>query len=229
MGQKTNPIGFRLGFIEDWRSKWFARRNYGDLLQEDIRMRRHIEKRLAGAAISRVEIERAGEKVRIDLHTARPGIVIGRGGAEVDRLRDELQEMTKKGITINIVEIKNPGVCAQLVAESIAEQIKRRISYRRAMKRAVSMARDLGAEGVRVACAGRLGGTEISRSEWYREGRVPLHTLRARIDYGTAESHTIYGIVGVKVWIFREEVLPGEEKAAASDTANRGRLKRGKR
>ncbi len=211
MGQKVNPIGFRLGFIRSWDSRWYAGKNYGDLLQEDIRIRQYIKNKLASAGISRIGIERVADRIRIDLPTARPGIIIGRRGAEVDRLKEKLEEMTGKRVSIDIQEVKGLEKNAQLVAESLARQLEKRVSFRRVMKKAVSLAMDGGAKGVRVSCKGRLGGIEMSRSEWYREGRVPLHTLRADIDYGVAEAKTTYGMIGVKVWIFKGEILPREK------------------
>ncbi|NOX97850.1 MAG: 30S ribosomal protein S3 [Nitrospirae bacterium] len=212
MGQKVHPIGFRLGFIRNWDSRWYAGKDYGDLLQEDIRIRRYIKKKLTSAGVSRIGIERAADRISINLLTARPGIIIGRRGAEVDRLKEELEEMTSKQVFINIQEVKEPAKDAQLVAESLARQLEKRTSFRRAMKKAVTLAMDGGVKGVKVACKGRLAGAEMSRSEWYREGRVPLHTLRADIDYGTAEAKTTSGMIGVKVWIFKGEILPEEKK-----------------
>ncbi|MCD5390357.1 30S ribosomal protein S3 [candidate division NPL-UPA2 bacterium] len=219
MGQKVHPIGFRLGFIRDWDSRWFAKRGYGNLLQEDIKIRKYIKDKLAFAGLSRIEIERASDRVRITLHSARPGIIIGRGGAEVDRLKEELEEMTGREVFIDIQEVKDPDLDAQLVAEGIAQQLERRVPFRRAMKKTVKLAMDLGAKGIKIACSGRLGGAEISRSEWYREGRVPLHTLRGNIDYGFFEARTTYGLIGVKVWIFKGEILP-EGKKEKSDAAD---------
>ncbi|MFH1287926.1 MAG: 30S ribosomal protein S3 [bacterium] len=207
MGQKTHPIGFRLGIIKDWDSRWYAKKGYADLLHEDIKIRGVIKKRLYHAGIPKIRIERASKKVKVDIFAARPGIVIGKQGAEVDRLRKDLQQLSGKQVTINIQEVKAPNQNAQLIAESIAAQIEKRISYRRAMKKSVDLVLKSGAEGVKIECGGRLGGAEISRNERYLRGRVPLHTLRADIDYGQAESHTTYGIVGVKVWVFKGEVL----------------------
>ncbi len=201
MGQKVHPIGFRLGVSKTWDARWYAKRGYADLLHEDIKIRDFVKKQLPFAAISKVEIERATDRVRVTLSTARPGIVIGRKGADVERLRGELQEMTGKEVVVNILEIRTPEVNAQLVAENVAEQLLKRVSFRRAMKRAVGSAMGLGAQGIKIACAGRLGGAEMSRREWYREGRVPLQTLRENIDYGFAEAKTTYGQIGVKVWI----------------------------
>ena len=219
MGQKVHPTGFRLGFIRNWDSRWYAGKDYGDLLQEDIRIRLYIKTKLASAGISRIGIERAADRIRIDLHTARPGIIIGRRGAEVDRLKEELERMTGKQVFIDIREVKAPEKDAQLVAEGLARQLERRTSFRRAMKKVVTLAMDGGVQGVKVACKGRLGGAEMSRSEWYREGRVPLHTLRADVDYGTAEAKTTYGIIGVKVWIFKGEILPEEKKKEVKSNA----------
>ncbi len=211
MGQKVNPIGFRLGISRTWDARWFAGREYADLLHEDIRVRKYILDQLPFAAIPKVEIERATDRVRITIHTARPGIVIGRKGADVERLRGEIQDFTGKEVLINIHEIRTPEVNAQLIAQNVAEQLLKRVSFRRAMKRAVSTAMGLGATGIKIACGGRLGGAEMSRREWYREGRVPLQTLAAGIDYGFAESKTTHGQIGVKVWVYADEskVLPG--------------------
>jgi small subunit ribosomal protein S3 len=210
LGQKTNPIGLRLGIIKSWSSRWFSNKNFSDLLKEDMVIRRYTMKRLEHAGIGQVDIFRAPRKVTLDIHTARPGIVIGRKGAEVDRLKEELQLLTKKEVVINIIEIKKPELCAKLVAESIARQLEGRVSFRRAMKKAISSAVKLGAEGVKISCGGRLAGAEIARTEKYMEGRVPLHTLRADIDYASATAHTTYGCIGVKAWICKGEIL-GEE------------------
>lgn len=207
MGQKVHPIGFRLGINKSWNSNWFATREYGDLLHEDLRIKRYVKARMAAAGISRVEIERTAKLARVNIYTARPGIVIGKRGAEVDKLKAELEGMTGKQIFINIKEVRNAELDAQLVAENIALQLERRVSFRRAMKRSVTTALRFGAKGIRIACAGRLGGAEMARREWYRQGRVPLHTIRADIDYGSAEAKTTYGIIGVKVWIFKGEIL----------------------
>lgn len=207
MGQKTNPIGLRLGVIRTWNSRWFANKGFADLLNEDIMIKKYVSKRLENAGLSNVEIMRAPKKVTIDIHTSRPGIVIGRKGVEVDRLREELQLLTKKEITLNIVEVKKPELSAKLVADSIARQLEGRVSFRRAMKKSLSATMKMGAEGIKIACGGRLGGHEIARTEKYHEGRVPLHTLRADIDYATATAATTYGCIGVKVWICRGEVL----------------------
>ena len=217
MGQKVNPIGLRLGINKTWSSNWFAKKNYAELLHEDIGIRKYIKSHLYHTGISRVEIERAGNRLRVNIHTARPGIVIGKKGAEVDSLRDELQKKTGKQISINIKEVRKAEQDGQLVAENVALQLERRVAFRRAMKKAVTSAMRFGAKGVRIACAGRLGGAEMARSEWYREGRVPLHTFRADIDYGVTEAKTTYGVIGVKVWMFKGEVLPSgnEEKPLA--------------
>lgn len=211
MGQKTNPVGFRLGISKTWSSRWFSERDFAGNLKEDVDLRRYITKRLARAGVSKIDIERrTSNEITINIHTARPGIVIGRKGVEVDKLRDELKLLTKKDIYLNIIEVKHPEVEAKLVAEGIARQLEQRVSFRRAMKKAVTSAMRLGAEGIRVACAGRLGGAEMSRRERYLVGRVPLHTLRADIDYATAISYTTYGTIGVKVWISKGEVLNTE-------------------
>ncbi len=204
MGQKVNPIGFRLALKRDWRSRWFAtREEFGKLLHEDLAIRGYIRKRLTAAGIPRVVIERASNRIRIILHTSRPGIVIGRKGIEIDRLREELTERTGKEVYVDVEEVKVPEVEAQLVAENISIQLEHRVSFRRAMKKAVIAARSRGAQGIKINCAGRLGGAEMSRSESYKEGKIPLHTLRAQIDYGFAEARTTYGTIGVKVWIFK--------------------------
>ena len=208
MGQKVHPTGFRLGIIKTWDSKWFATKGYSKLVFEDRKIRDYIKERLFHAGISKVEIERAANKVKIRIHTARPGIVIGKKGAEIEVLRRDIERRFKREVLVDIQEVRRPELDATLVAENIALQLVRRVAFRRAMKRAVSSALKFGAKGVRVASAGRLGGAEMARREWYREGRVPLHTLRADIDYGTALARTTYGIIGVRVWIFKGEVLP---------------------
>ena len=210
MGQKTNPIGLRLGIIKSWSSRWFSNKNFSDFLKEDLTIRKHTMRRVEHAGIGQVDILRAPRKITLDIHTARPGIVIGRKGAEVDKLKDELQLLSKKEVVINIIEIKRPELCAKLVAESIAKQLEGRVSFRRAMKKAISSTMKLGAEGVKISCGGRLGGAEIARTEKYMDGRVPLHTLRADIDYASATAHTTYGCIGVKTWICKGEIL-GEE------------------
>ena len=208
MGQKVHPTGFRLGVIRSWDSKWFATKDYPKLVFEDRKIRDYIKGRLYHAGIARVEIERAANKIKIRIYTARPGIVIGKKGSEIESLRRDLEKKFKREILIDIQEVRRPELDSTLVAESISLQLERRVAFRRAMKRAVSASLKFGAKGVRVASAGRLGGAEMARREWYREGRVPLHTLRADIDYGTALAKTTYGIIGVKVWIFKGEVLP---------------------
>ena len=212
MGQKVHPRGFRLGVIEGWDSKWYAGREYATLLHEDIRIRQFIKRRLYHAGISKIEIERAANKAKVNLHTARPGIVIGKKGAEIEKLKQELSRLTAKESFINIHEVRRPDLDAQLVGENVALQLERRVAFRRAMKEAVARAMRMGAQGIRIQSAGRLGGSEIARTEWYREGRVPLHTLRADVNYGFAEARTTYGIIGVKVWIFRGEVLTKQEE-----------------
>ncbi len=220
MGQKVHPIGFRLGFIKTWDSRWYAEKDFPQLLIEDIRIREYLKKKLHHAGVSKIEIERAAskaKKAKVSIYTARPGIIIGKKGVEVENLKRELQRMTKKEIFINIQEVKRAELDAQLVAENVALQLERRVGFRRAMKKAVSTSMKMGAKGIKIGVAGRLGGAEMARSEWYREGRVPLHTLRADIQYGLAEARTTYGIIGVKVWIFKGEIFPtkeGEERAA---------------
>ncbi len=215
MGQKVHPKGLRIGIIKDWDAKWFAdKKNFASLLLEDVKIRRYIKQKLYAAGISRIAIERAANRIRISIYTAKPGIVIGRGGAEVENLRRELEKMTGKQVHVNIVEIKVPELDAQLVAENVAAQIEKRVAFRRAMKQAVSRAMKMGAKGIKVSVSGRLAGAEIARTEWYSEGKVPLHTLRADIDYGFAEADTTYGKIGIKVWIYKGEVLP-EAKAVA--------------
>jgi len=212
MGQKTHPKLFRIGVIDSWDSKWYARHDYAKLLHEDFKIKRFLKTRLYHAGISRTEIERAANKAKINIHTARPGIVIGKKGAEIEKLKEEITRLTNRDTYINIIEVRRPDLDAQLVAENVALQLERRVAFRRAMKESVSRAMRMGAQGIRIQCAGRLGGTEIARTEWYREGRVPLHTLRADISYGFAESRTTYGAIGVKAWIFRGEVLTEEEE-----------------
>ncbi len=208
MGQKVHPIGFRLGIIRSWESKWYEEKNYAKWLHEDIRLREFVKEKLGQAGISRIEIERAANKVKINVHTARPGIVIGKRGAGIETIKKDLQALTENEVYLNVVEVRKAETDAQLVAENIATQLERRIAFRRAMKKSVQTALKFGAKGIRVACSGRLGGAEMARYEWYREGRVPLHTLRADIDYGFAEAKTTYGKIGCKVWIMRGEVLP---------------------
>ncbi|MBX5435852.1 MAG: 30S ribosomal protein S3 [Alicyclobacillaceae bacterium] len=218
MGQKVNPVGLRIGIIRDWESKWFAgKKDYADLLHEDLRIRNYIFKRLKDAAVASVDIERAANRLNVTIHTAKPGMVIGKGGTEVDALRNQLAALTGKRVHISISEIKQPDLCAILVAENIAQQLERRVSFRRAMKQAIQRTMRAGAKGVRVQVSGRLGGAEIARTEGYAEGTVPLHTLRADIDYALAEAHTTYGRIGVKVWIYRGEVLPQRARRGAEE------------
>lgn len=209
MGQKVHPIGFRLGYIKDWNSRWFSKKNYSQLLHEDLEVRKIVKSKLFHAGVSKIEIERSADRARINIYTARPGIIIGRKGAEVDKLKKEIESLTKKQIFINIKEIKKSELDAQLVAENIAMQLEKRVAYRRAMKKSVLSALRFGALGIKIACAGRLAGSEIARREWYREGRVPLHTLRADIDYGFSEAKTTYGQIGIKVWIYKGDVISG--------------------
>jgi small subunit ribosomal protein S3 len=217
MGQKTNPIGLRVGVNKDWRSKWFAEKNdFGTLLAEDRRIRDLLKKKLESASVPKIQIERAANRCRITIFTARPGVVIGRKGAEIDKIKEELSRLTGKEVFVDIQEIQKPEIDAQLVAENVALQLERRISFRRAMKKAVQTAMDFGAEGIKVRCAGRLGGAELARTEIYHEGSVPLHTLRALIDYGFAEAHTVYGKIGVKCWICKGETK--KEKDQPADT-----------
>lgn len=217
MGQKVNPIGLRLGTIKTWDSKWYAaKKDYTAFLHEDLEIRKLIKARLKHAGISKIEIERFTQRIRINIHTARPGIIIGRKGVEVEKLKKFLAKRTGKQILLNIREIKNAELDAQLVAESIAQQLERRISFRRAMKRAESAAMQAGAQGIKIMCAGRLGGAEMSRTEWYRTGRIPLHTIRADIDYGLAVARTTYGTIGVKVWIFKGEVV-GDQRPSENE------------
>jgi small subunit ribosomal protein S3 len=211
LGQKVQPIGFRLGYIKTWDSRWYSGKNFAKSLHEDLKIRDFLKKRLFHAGVSRIEVERAANKITATIYTARPGIVIGRKGAEIEVIKQDVGKMTSKEITLNIQEVRKPDLDAQLVAENIALQLERRIGFRRVMRKAVMTSRKMGALGIKVMCAGRLGGAEIARTEWFRDGRVPLHTLRADIDYGFTESKTTYGIIGVKVWIFKGEVLSAEE------------------
>ncbi len=213
MGQKINPVGFRLGINRTWDSRWFAEKNYSTLLHEDIRIRDFLRKKLAAAGVSKIVIERPAKKARVTIHTARPGVVIGRKGQDIEKLRREIAAMTTADVHLNIIEIRKPEVDAQLVAENVAQQMERRVSIRRAMKRAVQSAMRMGAQGIRINCSGRLGGAEIARMQWYREGRVPLHTLRANIDYGEARALTTYGICGVKIWIYKGDILAHDPMA----------------
>jgi small subunit ribosomal protein S3 len=219
MGQKVNPIGLRLGVNRTWDSRWYAgKKDYGKLLQEDIKIREYLTEKLKAAGVSRVIIERPHKKARITIHSARPGVVIGKKGADIEKLKSDVQKMTSDEVHLNIVEIRKPEIDAKLVAENIAQQLERRVAFRRVMKRAVQSAMRLGALGIRINCSGRLGGAEIARIEWYREGRVPLHTLRADIDYGVATAKTTYGTCGVKVWIFKGEIM--EHDPMAQDKRN---------
>ncbi len=216
MGQKVHPVGFRLGIIKTWNARWFASRNIGSLLYEDLTIKKYVKKRLFQAGISSIDIERAANKLRVNISAARPGIIIGKKGAEIEKLKAEIQKLTDREVYINISEVQRPEVDAQLVAENVCQQLVKRVAFRRAMKRSVSSALRFGAKGIKIACAGRLGGAEMARREWYREGRVPLQTLRADIDYGFAEARTTYGIIGVKVWVFRGETVT---KGKATDVS----------
>jgi small subunit ribosomal protein S3 len=222
MGQKVNPHGLRIGIIKDWDTKWYANdKNFSELLVEDVKIRKFIKKKLYISGISRVEIERAANKIKVNVHTAKPGLVIGKGGAGIEELRKEVEALTGKSVLINITEIKSPETDAQLVAENIASQLEKRISFRRAMKQAMSRAMKLGAKGIKTAVAGRLGGAEIARTEHYHEGTIPLQTLRADIDYGFAEANTTYGKLGVKTWIYKGEVLPAVKKEKKAEGGDR--------
>ena len=213
MGQKVNPIGLRLGIIRTWNSRWYADDNYANMLHEDLHIRDLLRSRLSQAGVSKVVIERPAKKARITIHTARPGVIIGKKGADIEKLRLDLSKMTGSEVHVNIVEIRKPEIDAQLVAENVAQQMERRVSVRRAMKRVVQSAMRLGAEGIRIYCSGRLGGAEIARDVWYHEGRVPLHTLRAHVDYGVATGHTTYGACGVKVWIYKGDIMAHDPMA----------------
>lgn len=221
LGQKVHPVGFRLGYIKTWTSKWYADKDYAKLLHEDLKIRKIVKAKLFHAGVSRVEIDRSANQVKINIFTARPGIIIGRKGAEVDKLKVELEAISKKPVYINIKEIKKPELDSQLVAESVALQLEKRIAYRRAMKKSVTTALRLGALGIKISCAGRLAGSEIARTEWYREGRVPLHTLRADIDFGFAEAKTTYGQIGVKVWIYKGDILVNSKEVQAERRSER--------
>ena len=214
MGQKTNPIGNRVGIIRTWESRWFLKKGYADQLIEDLNVRKMIKAKLFHAGVSKIEIERPGQKLKVIIHTARPGIIIGKKGAEVEKLKKEIEEMTGNQVAIDIKEVRKPEVNAQLVSENIAMQLEKRVAFRRALKRAVTSALRFGSLGIKVQCSGRLAGAEIARSEWYREGRVPLSTFRADIDYGFSEAKTTYGLIGIKVWIYQGDILP--EQAATS-------------
>ena len=211
MGQKVNPTGFRLGITEEWRSRWYADKDYAKNLENDLAIRKFLNKYLARAAVSKVEIERAGDKIKVIVTTARPGVVIGKKGAEIDTLRKRLEKIANGPVSVEVVEVKRPELDAELIAQSVAEQLEGRVAFRRAMRKAVQSARKSGAKGIRIQCAGRLGGAEMSRREWYREGRVPLHTLRAKIDYGFATAATTMGSIGVQVWVYHGEMLPGQK------------------
>ena len=234
MGQKVSPTGFRLGITEDWRSRWYAGKDYANLLENDIKLRKYLDTYLARAAVSRVEIERAGDKVKVIITTARPGVVIGKKGSEIDALRQKLEVIAGGKVDIEVIEVKRPELDAELIAQSVAEQLEGRVAFRRAMRKAVQSARKSGAKGIRIQCSGRLGGAEMSRREWYREGRVPLQTLRAKIDYGFATANTQMGAIGVQVWVYHGDVLPGQKMnnpalEGSSRPQRRGRGDRGDR
>ena len=226
MGQKTNPIGFRLGVIKSWESRWFSEKDYAKLLQEDITIRKFLIKKLSSAGISKVVIERPAKLAKITIHTSRPGVIIGKKGSDIEKLKKDIGNITEGDVSINILEIKKPELDSQLVADNIAQQLERRVAFRRAMKRAVQSAMRLGALGIRVNCSGRFGGAEIARTEWYREGRVPLHTLRADIDYGVSRANTTYGICGVKVWIFKGEKFDKDVNDTQKDKPSNDILKK---
>jgi small subunit ribosomal protein S3 len=213
MGQKVNPIGLRVGINRTWDSRWYAKRDFANLLHEDLKLKKYLTERLGQAGVSRIVIERPAKKARVTIHTARPGVVIGKKGADIEKLRSDLSKMTGSEVSLNIVEIRKPEIDAKLIADNIAQQLERRVAFRRAMKRAVQSAMRLGALGIRINCSGRLGGAEIARMEWYREGRVPLHTLRAEIDFGDATAKTTYGTCGVKVWVFKGEIMAHDPMA----------------
>ncbi|MBO0890156.1 MAG: 30S ribosomal protein S3, partial [Acidothermales bacterium] len=228
MGQKVNPHGFRLGITTDFKSRWYADKLYKDYVAEDVAIRRMMTRGLERAGISKVEIERTRDRVRVDIHTARPGIVIGRRGAEADRIRGDLEKLTGKQVQLNILEVKNSEIDAQLVAQGVAEQLASRVAFRRAMRKAQQTAMKAGAKGIKVQCSGRLGGAEMSRSEFYREGRVPLHTLRSDVDYGLFEARTTFGRIGVKVWIYKGEQLQSRAERQAAEAASRAAAQRGR-
>ena len=211
MGQKVSPTGFRLGITEEWRSRWYADKDYAQNLANDLAIRKFLDKQLSRAAVSKIEIERAGDKIKVVVTTARPGVVIGKKGAEIDALRKKLEKVANGPVNIEVVEVKRPELDANLIAQSVAEQLEGRVAFRRAMRKAVQSARKSGAKGIRIQCAGRLGGAEMSRREWYREGRVPLHTLRAKVDYGFCTAATQMGSIGVQVWVYHGEVMPGQK------------------
>ena len=219
MGQKTHPIGIRLGIVKTWDSRWYLKKGYADQLLEDINIRKDIKAKLYHAGVSRIEIERAGQKIRVIIHTARPGIIIGKKGSEVEKLRKDIELVSGKQVSVDIKEIRKPEIDAQLVAENIALQLEKRIAFRRAMKKSVASALRFGAQGIKITCSGRLAGAEIARTEWYREGRVPLHTFRADINYGTAQAKTTFGIIGVKVWVYHGDILPEVTKSVAQAAA----------
>jgi small subunit ribosomal protein S3 len=216
LGQKVNPIGLRLGIVKTWDSRWYSDKKYAEYIQQDFNLRKFIKKKLYHAGISRIEIERSAKRIRLRIFTARPGIVIGKKGSEIERLKQELEKQVSQEVLIDIQEVRKPEIDAQLIAENVAMQIERRVAFRRAMKRGVTSAMRFGAQGIKIICSGRLGGAEMARTEWYREGRVPLHTLRADIDYGFIEAHTTYGLVGVKVYIFKGEILKKDQAQAES-------------
>ena len=219
MGQKVNPIGLRLGIVKTWNSCWYADKEYKQFLHEDLRLKKYLKKKMHHAGISKIEIERAAKRIRVNIFAARPGIIIGKKGSEIEALKKDLKKLVKGEIFININEVKRPETDAQLIAENVALQLERRVAFRRAIKRSVGMAMKLGVQGIKISVAGRLGGAEIARSEWTRDGRVPLHTLRADIDYGVAESNTTYGIIGVKVWVFKGEIVAGKQEQLAAAKA----------
>ena len=231
MGQKVNPTGFRIGVTEDWRSRWYADKNYATNLAHDLEIREVLNKQLSRAAGSKVEIERAGDKIKVIVTTARPGVVIGKKGAEIDALRKKLEKIANGPVNIEVVEVKRPELDANLIAQSVAEQLEGRVAFRRAMRKAVQSARKSGAKGIRIQCSGRLGGAEMSRREWYREGRVPLHTLRAKIDYGFCTANTTMGAIGIQVWVYHGEVLPGQKapQPALEGTSRPSRSRRNDR
>ena len=231
MGQKVNPTGFRIGVTEDWRSRWYADKNYATNLANDLEIREFLNKQLSRAAVSKVEIERAGDKIEVIVTTARPGVVIGKKGAEIDALRKKLEKIANGPVNIEVVEVKRPELDANLIAQSVAEQLEGRVAFRRAMRKAVQSARKSGAKGIRIQCSGRLGGAEMSRREWYREGRVPLHTLRAKIDYGFCTANTTMGAIGIQVWVYHGEVLPGQKapQPALEGTSRPSRSRRNDR
>ena len=231
MGQKVSPTGFRLGVTEDWRSRWYSDKDYAKNLENDLAIRSYLDKQLAHAAVSRVEIERAGDKIKVIITTSRPGVVIGKKGAEVDALRKKLNQIANGPVSVEVVEVKRPELDASLIAQSVAEQLEGRVAFRRAMRKAVQSARKSGAKGIRIQCSGRLGGAEMSRREWYREGRVPLHTLRAKIDYGFCTANTTMGAIGIQVWVYHGEVLPGQKapQPALEGTSRPSRSRRNDR